>query len=415
MKYNASYFIALRYLLGRGKEGGRYLRGAALGIALSLVPIVVTLVVADGMIQGITERYLELGIGHVQIYPRKAGIEIASIAPVISNMEGVRGAWSEKQGLGILVGKKGKTGASIRAITPGFLQDEGTARYLRLISGEMNLQGEKDVLLGEELAHKAGVELGDTVRLMTVRSANGKTVPRISTFRVSGIVSSGYRELDALWFLVRYDVGTELLASRSFLSVKLDNPYKKVEDQALAFQDKLGIGYAVYTWKELQHAQFSSYASTRQLLLFIMALVVIVAAINVSSATSMLVVERRRDIAILKSFGVNAQKTSSIFVFGALLSGLVGSLLGLTIGLLLCNTNGLSVQALEGFFSSNEPALGWNCPKSTRSCLLFGKNTGSYRLDSDTCYRFSYDCVLSPSCLASRSEGWSLDTKRYTS
>ena len=54
----SGFFIALRYLLGRAKEGGRYLRGAAAGIALSLIPVIVTLIVADGMIRGITDRYL---------------------------------------------------------------------------------------------------------------------------------------------------------------------------------------------------------------------------------------------------------------------------------------------------------------------------------------------------------------------
>ena len=68
MKKHTSLFIALRYLWGRAREGGRYLRGAAAGIAVSLIPIVVTLIVADGMIRGILDRYLELGPGHLQVY-----------------------------------------------------------------------------------------------------------------------------------------------------------------------------------------------------------------------------------------------------------------------------------------------------------------------------------------------------------
>ena len=68
MKISPEFFIAVRYLLGRAREGGRYLRGAAAGIALSLIPIMVTLIVADGMIRGITDRYLELGTGHIQVY-----------------------------------------------------------------------------------------------------------------------------------------------------------------------------------------------------------------------------------------------------------------------------------------------------------------------------------------------------------
>ncbi|MDR0473154.1 MAG: ABC transporter permease, partial [Treponema sp.] len=95
-RLGSAFFIALRYLLGRAHEGGRYLRGAAAGIALSLVPIVVTLIVADGMIRGITDRYLELGTGHLQIYNYQAPQEPEAALPYIDGFPGVRGVWSER-------------------------------------------------------------------------------------------------------------------------------------------------------------------------------------------------------------------------------------------------------------------------------------------------------------------------------
>ncbi len=346
MKIGASLFVAFRYLLGRGREGGRYLRGAAFGIALSLVPIVVTLVVADGMIRGITERYLELGTGHLEVYGRGGRGEIAAEAPAIEALRGVRGAWPERQGLGILVGMGGKSGATVRAVAPGFLADAGTRRYLKTVDGAALLEGPNDALVGEELARRIGARPGDTVRLMTARtSPDGRTVPRVAPFKVRGIVSSGYRELDALWFIVPYEAGLRVLAneaSRSFLAVKIDDPYDGADAAASAVADVVGEGYSVYTWAELQRSQYRSFESTRQLLLFIMALVVLVAAVNVASATSMLVVERRRDIAVLKGFGADRRGTTRVFVFGALLAGTVGAALGISAGLLIAyNINGL--------------------------------------------------------------------------
>jgi len=118
VKTGAEFFIAFRYLLGRAKEGGRYLRGAAAGIALSLIPIVVTLIVADGMIRGITDRYLELGTGHIQIYnyedPRHPERALAEV----NKIEGLRGVWREATGLGILIGSRSSRGATIRAVEP---------------------------------------------------------------------------------------------------------------------------------------------------------------------------------------------------------------------------------------------------------------------------------------------------------
>jgi lipoprotein-releasing system permease protein len=358
VKNRASLFIALRYLLGRGREGGRYLRGAALGIALSLVPIVVTLVVADGMIRGITERYLELGTGHLEVYGRNGRGEIAVEAPVVSAVAGVRGAWPERQGLGILVGRGGKSGATVRSLAPGFLSDEGTRRYLKTIAGVATIENTTDAILGEELARRIGAGVGDTVRLMTARTtADGRTVPRLAPFKVRGIVSSGYRELDALWFIIHYEAGLRVLspeASRSFLAVKIDDPYGGADAAASAVAAALGRDFSVYTWGELQRSQYRSLESTRQLLLFIMALVVIVAAVNVAAATSMLVVERRRDIAVLKGFGADSGGTTRIFVYGALLAGAIGSVLGISAGLAIAyNINGIirAAEAAIAFFS----------------------------------------------------------------
>jgi lipoprotein-releasing system permease protein len=339
------FFIALRYLLGRAREGGRYLRGAAAGIALSLIPIIVTLIVADGMIRGITDRYLELGTGHLRIYnyqqERDADPEELALLP------GIRGVWTERQGLGVVMGvpsvsgggqPPAKAGATIRAVDPSFWTDEGSGRYLKTIAGSAELSG-GEVLLGEELARVTGAEAGGTVYIMSVRvSSGGRNVPRTVPFTVKGIVSSGYRELDALWCIMDYESGVRLLApelSQTFITVKIADPYRNADETAWLVNRALGSGYRVYTWKDLQRAQYSSYESTRQILLFIMALIVIVAAVNVSSATSMLVVERQRDIAVLKAAGAGPGATSRIFLWASFLTGLFGAVLGIALGLLI--------------------------------------------------------------------------------
>jgi len=414
MKNGPVAFIALRYLLGRGKEGGRYLRGAALGIALSLVPIVVTLVVADGMIRGITERFLELGTYHLEAFDQRSDGEPAVTAPTLRAVPGVTGAFVERQGLGILVGRGGKSGATVRAVAPDFLTEEGTVRYLRAVDGVAVFNAPNDALVGEALARKTGAKVGDTVRLMTAHTTyDGRTVPRVSAFIVRGIVSSGYRELDALWFFVPYETGKHALAaeaSRAFIGVKIADPHKNVEEVAVAIRKILPVGFDTYTWYDLQQSQYRSYESTRQLLLFIMALIVIVAAVNVSSATTMLAVERRRDIAILKSFGAHPRDGERIFLLGALFTGLVGSLLGVSIGLLIAvNINGLihTAESLLGFIArigafffrrreNRESPI-------ARSRLLFGDDPGDRGLDSACGHRRRRDAVFRPCRLAARS------------
>jgi len=311
-----------------------------------MVPIVVTLVVADGMIQGITSRYLELGTYHAQISIRQSAADPRPAKLAALDVQGVRGVWAERQGLGIVLGKGASSGAAVRAVEPSFLEDKGVREYLTPTLGTLSLKTPGDALIGEELAMKTGVSLGDTVRLMTARSTqDGLIIPKTALFTVRGIVSSGYRELDALWFFISYDDGLRFLApdsSRAFLGVKLTDPYKGMEEVTATIERGLPKGYFIASWYDLQRSQYQSYQSTRQLLLFIMAIIVIVAAVNVSSATSMLAVERRRDIAILKSFGADPGGSTRVFLLGALLTGLTGSILGLTAGVVVAvNINGL--------------------------------------------------------------------------
>jgi len=354
MKNRVCFFIALRYLLGRAREGGRYLRGAAAGIAVSLIPIIVTLIVADGMIRGIVDRYLELGTGHLQVFNYYESEMLDDAAREIREIDGIRGAWLEQRSMGILAGREGRTGASVRAIDPSFWTDAGSAGYLETRAGTAVLESERDMLLGASLASAIGAQVGDTIRLMTIRAASGGRAPRVNAFTVKGIVSSGYHELDALWCIITLEGGRRIFSpdsSSASIIVKINDPYKDADDMSYSLYSALGPGYGVYTWKELMRSQYSSYVSTRQLLLFIMALIVIVAAVNVSSATSMLVLERQRDIAVLKVAGADMAGTRGIFLWGSFLTGLCGAIIGITLGLLIgVNINHL-IRALEKLLS----------------------------------------------------------------
>jgi lipoprotein-releasing system permease protein len=166
-------------------------------------------------------------------------------------------------------------------------------------------------------------------------------------------LSCGYNEIDALWCITNWEGGKRIVSSgpASTIIVKIDDPYKNADDFALSLYRELGSSYNIYTWKELQYSQYSSYESTRQMLLFIMALIVVVAAVNVSSATSMLVLERQRDIAVLKVSGAGVMGISRIFLWGGFLTGLTGSIIGITLGLLIGNNINIIIRSLEKLLS----------------------------------------------------------------
>jgi lipoprotein-releasing system permease protein len=254
----------------------------------------------------------------------------------------------------VIIGGKGKTGAAVRALEPSFWEDPGSARFLKTIAGDSRIENAGEVILGEGRAASVGAEVGATIRIMTIRAANGRNLPRITPFTVKGIVSSGYHELDALWCIISLEAGEAILQpdlSSGHLIVKIDDPYGGADSAAFMLSLILDPGFSVYTWKELMRSQYSSYESTRQMLLFIMALIVIVAAVNVSSATSMLVIERQRDIAVLKAGGASPAGIGMIFLWGSCLTGLAGAILGIALGLLIGNFINPIIRLLEKIFS----------------------------------------------------------------
>ena len=189
MKRSSAFFIALRYLWCRAKEGGRYLRGAAAGIAVSLIPIIVTLIVADGMIRGILDRYIEFGTGHLQVFDLVNSDSVENTIEKIRQIDGIVGVWPEQRGMGILAGRGGRTGVTVRSIESSFWDDPQSRDLLRIIDGEHKPQTDRDIVLGQMLAENIGAQVGDTVRLMTIRDTDGRFSPRTAPFTVKGIIS----------------------------------------------------------------------------------------------------------------------------------------------------------------------------------------------------------------------------------
>jgi lipoprotein-releasing system permease protein len=308
------------------------------------VPLVVVLVVADGMIEGITARYIEAGTYHLQAVPLvvvgRAELERAAIA--LRTKPGIRAAFPEFQGYGVAINGTRTAGVALRAVDPAFLSDPGTAAYLTASSGECRLDSTNQILLGEALARDLGAKVGDIVTVVTERpgpmGGASTFVPKLAAFHVKGIVSAGYRELDALWAFVSLRAGERLFSvggSRAIVGIKVDRPFANLEPIRSTAISVLSGDWNVITWPEAEQNIYKSFSTTRALLLLVMTLAVAVAAINVSSALIMLVLERRRDIAILKSAGASPGFLGRVFVLAGLAIGGAGTVVGIGIGALL--------------------------------------------------------------------------------
>lgn len=372
MKINVPVFIAFRFLFGGRKPGhqGSGLGGAILGIGISLVPLLLVLLVSDGMIQGITKRYMETKSYHVQVaLPDEFSQQEAQPGlEEINALPGVIGSFLESNGSAIIVSAKASHATLVRGVSPEFYTDPGTMEYLESIRGEESPRNNHSIILGSSLATNLGVDIGDQVTIVSAginpdllsSTADGmqSMSPRLSFFRVTGIVGAGYRDLDSLWSFVTLEAAQRVLPSEisyEFVGIKVEKPFSNsLGELATGITAALNPIYPnwfeprlVRTWTEIERNLYRSFATTKSMLLYIMGIALIVAAINLGSALSTFVTERNMEIAVLRSMGAGDALVRTIFLGAGLLTGGAGTILGIVLGLILAaNVNGI-IAAVE--------------------------------------------------------------------
>jgi len=192
-------------------------------------------------------------------------------------------------------------------------------------------------VIGRYLAKSLGLHVGDSVTLITLSEGeNGTAIPKLTIFRIAGVVSSGYRELDANWFFIRAEVAQKTLSSATstaYLGIKIKDPYGSGLDHTLATLKELFPQHTIRSWRTIEQSLFRSFSSTRSILVFVMILAALVAAINLGSALTTFVIEHRIEIAILRSFGLSREQIVLVFLFGGSLTGIVGIIAGSTVGI----------------------------------------------------------------------------------
>jgi len=175
---------------------------------------------------------------------------------------------------------------------------------------------------------------------------------RITRVRAAGIFETGYQDLDKLMVFAPLAAAARMLSpreSRALLGVKVPDPFADLEPVVQRLQRVLPADSRLGSWRELEYSRLASFQTTRALLLFIMGLVVLVAAVNVSSSILMIVYERRLDIGILKAVGAGQGALAGSFLAAGAVTGTAGAALGVALGLLAAvNVNGLlaAVQAV---------------------------------------------------------------------
>jgi lipoprotein-releasing system permease protein len=335
-------FLGLRYLRAAGGRGSVSLIAgiAMLGLALGVAVLIVVLSVMNGFEEELRTRILSL-TAHATI----TGLEgrIPNWRPLeekLARFPGVVAAapYIEAQGMMIHGGKS--AGILLRGVLPA-AERKVADLTPHLTSGRLDdlVAGRYRVILGKDLAEEIGARVGDRVVVIVAEGdvTPVGVMPRMRAFEVTGIVAVGMYEYDRRIALFALEDAAKLLrmgGDITGLRLNVADMYaapRVVRDAAVA----LGGSYLVDDWTT-QHANFfRSIEITKRILFIMLSAVVAVAAFNIVSTMVMVVKSKRRDIAILRTFGSSPRSVLSIFVVQGSLIGVVGIALGVLLGVLV--------------------------------------------------------------------------------
>ena len=316
---------------------------AALGVAVGVMVLVVVIAVMSGFQSELKRRILGIE-AHMLVMRHNGWIgNYTKVAEEIDRIEGVEQAAPFVYGQGMLRAAGGVAGIVLRGIEPDHtlveVRTRGGAGLGRMLAADPD-DLEVPIVLGAVLADKLKLSVGDSVMLMVAggRQANISELPQMHRIKVVGLFDTGmYQYDDSMGFVRMHDLQTMIdvpdLATGIGVRVKDPDKVEKVCEKIIS---TLGYNFWCNNWKQMHRNLFSMLALQKVMMYVILTLIIVVAAFNVSSALIMMVREKTKDIAILKTMGATQASLRRIFLGKGLVIGSVGICIGVGAGLLVC-------------------------------------------------------------------------------
>jgi len=340
-------FLGIRYLKAKRKQAFISIITviSMVGVMVGVMALIVVLSVMNGFREDLMSKILGVN-SHLLILNyegpfsgyEKAAAEADTVEGVVATTPFV---YSQ-----VMVNREGSvTGAVLRGLDP--LSAPSVARIGEMIKGGtlQSLDTEHDglpaIIVGRELSKNIGARPGDT---LTVVSPIGKLtplgrVPLSRTFKITAIFDSGMYEYDATMVYVSLKEAQDFLGMEdrvTGIEVRVDDIYK-ADRIGEAVSRKLGYPYWTKDWQQMNRSLVSALKLEKLTMFVILTMIVLVGALNIISTLVMVVMEKTRDVAILRTMGATSKSIMRIFMFQGLLVGIVGTLAGLFSGLGLCH------------------------------------------------------------------------------
>ncbi len=342
------WFICLRYFKAKQKQ--RFISLISLISMAGVMVGVMALIIVLGTMTGFTDSFRAkiLGINSHIVIQRIGGVmrNYSALGSKVAKIPHVTATTPYVYSQTMISSGAGGTGAVLRGIDPQTagavlnIEQHITEGSLAGLISAADTQRVPGILLGSELAKQLHVAMDDRVRLISPAGPLTPmgVIPKMMACRVIGIFETGMYEYDSALSYVSIPTAQKFLDLENTvhgIEVKVHDIFQ-AHSIAKAIEKEIGITYVAKDWMRMNKNLFSALQLEKTALFVIVTLVVLVAAFNIVSMLIMVVMEKNKDIAILKSMGATAGNIMRIFIYEGLIIGITGTLLGIVGGLSAC-------------------------------------------------------------------------------
>jgi lipoprotein-releasing system permease protein len=377
MKFEMPYELVMGWRYTRAGRATRrngfisFISGVSmLGIGLGVAALVIVLSVMNGFQKEVRDRMLSV-VSHIEIVSADGGAleDLAGTLQQVKLNNQVLGAAPFISAQALLARGEDMKGVLVRGIDPtlepivvdltaGMAAQarNSTHRNLSMPGIEALQPGQFGVVLGLDLARQLGLRLGDPVTLI---SPNGQVtpagvLPRLKQMQVVGLFNSGHYEYDSALVMVHVEDAAKIFRLEGPTGVRLKiKDLHEARSVAQQLAPTLNVGMGIRDWTQQNRTWFAAVQVEKRMMFIILTLIVAVAAFNLVSTLVMSVTDKRADIAILRTLGASPKSIMGIFMVQGSLVGVIGTLGGLLLGLLVAFNIDVIVPALETLFRAS--------------------------------------------------------------
>jgi lipoprotein-releasing system permease protein len=336
--------VAARYL--RSRRGERFVSVIAgfslVGIALGVATLIIVMSVMGGFKVDLLSRILGFN-GHLGIYGAAGPIQdFDAVVARIRTVPGVTAAIPVVDGQVLLTDERGgSTGGYVRGIRPQDLRAL-TAVSQHVVAGSLDdFQGDDAIAVGVGLARRFGLGIGGSITLVSPQGAATAfgTVPRVRAYRIAAIFQVGMNEYDTAYVFLPLQAAQIFFQkpdAASQIEVMVADPDAVGSVRRAIYTALSGMPVSVIDWTQSNNSFFAAVTVEQNVMFLILTLIILVAAFNVISSLIMMVKDKTRDIAVLRTLGAARGAIMRIFLMCGASVGITGTLVGTLIGVLFC-------------------------------------------------------------------------------